>query len=108
MHLYSHAGRPLGAVRGWNVDAPAGGKRPKWFGPTFTAKYTPQAPPFFRRRRDGCWQCWVHGFKSKTREDEGPALGDPILDSGVGMIVTLSQMLVCLGLAWLGLFCLID
>ncbi|CAJ1337769.1 unnamed protein product [Effrenium voratum] len=27
---------------GWNVDAPAGGKRPKWFGPTFTAKYTPQ------------------------------------------------------------------
>jgi light-harvesting complex I chlorophyll a/b binding protein 1 len=27
---------------GWNPSAPAGGKRPKWFGPTFTAKYTPE------------------------------------------------------------------
>ncbi|CAJ1363159.1 unnamed protein product [Effrenium voratum] len=25
---------------GWNVDAPTGTKRPKWFGPTFTAKYS--------------------------------------------------------------------
>ena len=39
-------GRPfsfwLWAVRGWNVDAPTGSKRPKWFGPTFTAKYSPE------------------------------------------------------------------
>eukprot|EP00930_Biecheleria_cincta_P089756 TRINITY_DN790_c0_g1_i1.p1 TRINITY_DN790_c0_g1~~TRINITY_DN790_c0_g1_i1.p1 ORF type:complete len:436 (-),score=87.03 TRINITY_DN790_c0_g1_i1:91-1245(-) len=27
---------------GWNPTAPAGGKRPKWFGPTFTAKYEPE------------------------------------------------------------------
>merc|ERR1719421_436392 len=28
---------------GWNVDAPTTSKtRPKWFGPTFTAKYTPE------------------------------------------------------------------
>jgi len=25
---------------GWNPTAPAGGNRPKWFGPTFTAKYS--------------------------------------------------------------------
>jgi hypothetical protein len=25
---------------GWNPNAPAGGNRPKWFGPTFTAKYS--------------------------------------------------------------------
>eukprot|EP00929_Paragymnodinium_shiwhaense_P118793 TRINITY_DN906_c1_g5_i2.p1 TRINITY_DN906_c1_g5~~TRINITY_DN906_c1_g5_i2.p1 ORF type:complete len:697 (-),score=189.89 TRINITY_DN906_c1_g5_i2:8-2098(-) len=25
---------------GWNPDAPVNGTRPKWFGPTFTAKYT--------------------------------------------------------------------
>jgi len=27
---------------GWNPTAPAGGNRPKWFGPTFTAKYAPE------------------------------------------------------------------
>jgi len=27
---------------GWNPTAPAGGNRPKWFGPTFTAKYEPE------------------------------------------------------------------
>jgi len=27
---------------GWNTAAPVNGTRPKWFGPTFTAKYTPE------------------------------------------------------------------
>ena len=27
---------------GWNPTAPTGTKRPKWFGPTFSANYTPE------------------------------------------------------------------
>ena len=33
---------------GWNVDAPTGTKRPKWFGPTFTAKYSSEDGPIIR------------------------------------------------------------
>jgi hypothetical protein len=35
---------------GWNPSAPAAGNRPKWFGPTFTAKYTPEEWGLMRLR----------------------------------------------------------
>jgi len=35
---------------GWNPSAPAGGKRPKWFGPTFTAKYNTEEWNLMRLR----------------------------------------------------------
>ena len=49
LHMWDGISLP---IWGWNPTAPMSSKRPKWFGPTFTANYKPEAGMWLR----ACWQ----------------------------------------------------